>query len=70
ATQLALLTSFSAVPRTFCNATTGYLVEGLGWENFFLFCTALAIPGMLLLFKVAPWNVSDDAHTMQSPKAS
>lgn len=56
ATQLALLTSFSAVPRTFCNATTGYLVEGLGWENFFIFCTLIAIPGMLLLFKVAPWN--------------
>lgn len=56
ATQLALLSSFSAVPRTFCNATTGFLVEGLGWENFFIFCTIIAIPGMLLLFKVAPWN--------------
>ena len=60
ATQLALLTSFSAVPRTFCNAVTGYLVEGLGWENFFILCTVLAIPGMLLLFKVAPWNQRDD----------
>lgn len=60
ATQLALLTSFSAVPRTFCNAVTGYLVEGLGWENFFILCTVLAIPGMLLLFKVAPWNQHDD----------
>ena len=56
ATQFALLTSFSAVPRTFCNAATGFLVEGLGWENFFILCTLLAIPGMLLLFKVAPWN--------------
>lgn len=57
ATQLALLTSFSAIPRTFCNAITGYLVEGLGWENFFILCTLLAIPGMLLLVKVAPFNV-------------
>lgn len=56
ATQLALLTSFSAIPRTFCNAVTGYLVEGLGWENFFILCTVLAIPGMLLLFKVAPFS--------------
>ena len=62
ATQLALLTSFSAIPRTFCNATTGYLVEGLGWENFFLFCTVLAVPGMLLLFKVAPWSAPDEAR--------
>lgn len=60
ATQLALLSSFSAVPRTFCNAVTGYLVEGLGWENFFILCTVLAIPGMLLLFKVAPWNQRDE----------
>jgi PAT family beta-lactamase induction signal transducer AmpG len=28
----------------------------MGWENFFYLCTALAIPGMLLLLKVAPWN--------------
>lgn len=56
ATQFALLTSLSAVPRTFCNATTGYIVEFMGWENFFIFCTFLAIPGMLLLLKVAPFK--------------
>lgn len=56
ATQFALLTSLSAVPRTFCNATTGYIVEFMGWENFFWFCTLLAIPGMLLLLKVAPYS--------------
>lgn len=55
ATQFALLTSLSAVPRTFCNAATGYIVEYMGWENFFLFCTLLAVPGMLLLLKVAPF---------------
>lgn len=56
ATQFALLTSLSAVPRTFCNATTGYIVEFMGWENFFIFCTVLAVPGMLVLLKVAPFN--------------
>ena len=56
ATQFALFTSLAAVPRTFANAATGYLVESLGWRNFFLFCFVAAIPGMLLLFKVAPWN--------------
>ncbi len=56
ATQFALLTSLSAVPRTFCNATTGYLVEYFGWENFFYLCTVLAVPGMLLLLKVAPYR--------------
>jgi len=56
ATQLALFTSLSAVPRSIFNAMTGGMVESLGWEHFFYVCTLLAIPGMLLLFKVAPWN--------------
>ncbi|MDR1995417.1 AmpG family muropeptide MFS transporter [Azonexus sp.] len=56
ATQLALFTSLMAVPRTFINATAGWLIEALGWTSFFWLCFALAFPGMLLLFKVAPWN--------------
>jgi MFS transporter, PAT family, beta-lactamase induction signal transducer AmpG len=56
ATQFALFTSLAAVPRTFANAATGYMVEWMGWNTFFLVCFFLAIPGMLLLFKVAPWN--------------
>lgn len=56
ATQLALFTSLMAVPRTFINATAGWLVESMGWTSFFWMCFFLAIPGMLLLFKVAPWS--------------
>lgn len=56
ATQFALFTSLAAVPRTFANAATGYMVENLGWFKFFILCFILAIPGMLLLMKVAPWN--------------
>jgi len=56
ATQFALFTALTAVPRTVASSATGIIVEGMGWENFFYLCTALAIPGMLLLLKVAPWN--------------
>jgi len=56
ATQLALFTALTAVPRTVASSVTGIIVEGVGWENFFYLCTALAIPGMLLLLQVAPWN--------------
>ncbi|USD22603.1 AmpG family muropeptide MFS transporter [Microbulbifer sp. VAAC004] len=56
ATQLALFTALTSLPRTFANASTGYLVESMGWTNFFLLCAALAVPGMLLLFVVAPWR--------------
>ena len=56
ATQFALFTSLAAVPRTFANAATGYMVESVGWNSFFLICFFIAIPGMLLLVKVAPWH--------------
>ncbi len=56
ATQFALFTSLAAVPRTFINASAGWLVESLGWFDFFLLCFALAVPGMLLLARVAPWK--------------
>ena len=56
ATQFALFTSLAAVPRTVVNASAGWLVANLGWVSFFLLCAALAVPGMLLLLRVAPWN--------------
>ncbi|HVY08328.1 MAG TPA: AmpG family muropeptide MFS transporter [Burkholderiales bacterium] len=62
ATQFALFSSLAAVPRTFLNATTGWLVEMFGWFGFFVLCVALAIPGMLLLLKVAPWNGAEPAN--------
>jgi MFS transporter, PAT family, beta-lactamase induction signal transducer AmpG len=60
ATQFALFTSLAAVPRTFANAATGYLVESLGWKTFFLVCFFMAVPGMVLLIKVAPWHQQEN----------
>jgi PAT family beta-lactamase induction signal transducer AmpG len=59
ATQFALFTALTAVPRTLANAVTGIIVEQVGWTNFFLLCTAIAIPGMVLLVKVAPWGADE-----------
>ena len=59
ATQFALFTALISVPRVLASATTGLIVERTGWTNFFLICTLLAVPGMLLFFKVAPWNETD-----------
>jgi PAT family beta-lactamase induction signal transducer AmpG len=56
ATQFALFTSLAALPRTVVNASTGWMVEHTGWFAFFLICTALALPGMALLWRIAPWN--------------
>jgi PAT family beta-lactamase induction signal transducer AmpG len=79
ATQFALFTSLAATPRTLANAFTGFLVEGgnleignillihidpLGWERFFWLCFAATLPGIMLLYKVAPWN--GNSHTVSS----
>ncbi len=56
ATQYALLSSLMGIPRVLASAPTGYFAKNLGWENFFIFCTLVAAPGMFLLIKIAPWN--------------
>jgi len=58
ATQYALLTSLIGIPRAVASSVTGFMVKHIGWENFFIACALAAIPGMLLLFKFAPWNSS------------
>lgn len=49
ATQYALLSSLTGVPRVLASAPTGWLAEWLGWPGFFLLCTLIAIPGLALL---------------------
>ena len=59
ATQFALFTAFAAFPRSIANASTGFIVEDIGWVPFFLLCTVLAIPGMVALVWVAPWRATE-----------
>jgi PAT family beta-lactamase induction signal transducer AmpG len=68
ATQFALFSSLIAVPRTFANATTGFIVEAVGWTMFFVICTLLAVPGMLMLFKVAPWTDKEEFKELEELK--
>ena len=63
ATQFALFTALAALPRTFANASTGFIVEQVGWVHFFLLCAILALPGMLLLLRVAPWTQAREPVT-------
>lgn len=59
ATQYALLTSLMGVPRVILASTTGFLAESLGWFWFFGLCTIVALPGMILLAKFAPWQAPE-----------
>ena len=56
ATQYAMMTSLMAVPGTAAAAITGFLAEYLGWIGFYTICALIAIPGMLLLMRIAPWG--------------
>ena len=49
ATQYALLTSLMGVPRVIASAPTGYMAKNFGWTGFFVFCTLIALPGLLML---------------------
>jgi len=48
ATQYALLSSISAIPRTIFAAGTGWLAEQLGWPLFFSAGALAALPGIVL----------------------
>ncbi len=56
ATQLALFTSLSALPRATLNTQAGTLINWLGYYDYFWLCFFLAIPGMLCLIWIAPWR--------------
>jgi PAT family beta-lactamase induction signal transducer AmpG len=58
ATQYALLTSLMGVPRVVAAAPTGFLAKHMGWQAFFIACALIAIPGMMLLVRFAPWRAS------------
>ncbi|MBI4698320.1 MAG: AmpG family muropeptide MFS transporter [Nitrospirae bacterium] len=59
ATQYALLSSLMGIPRVLASAPTGYLAKNTGWESFFILCTLLAAPGMLILLKFARWDAKN-----------
>lgn len=63
ATQYALLSSLMGVPRVMASAPTGFLVKTFGWEFFFIGCTLIAVPGMILLLKFAPWGSETGGST-------
>lgn len=54
ATQYALLSAFAAIGRVWVGPFSGVLSESIGWPNFFLFSTVMAIPGILMLTRMKP----------------
>ena len=49
------------ITRVIIPAPTGYMADVMGWEMFFIVCTLMAIPGMLLLYPVFKFEKSSEA---------
>lgn len=49
ATQYALLSSLTAVGRTFLSSPCGFIADSVTWPVYFSISTLVALPGMLLL---------------------
>jgi len=59
ATQYALFTSLMLSGKSFIVAPMGSVANQVGWSNFFLLSILAAVPGMVLLTFLAPWNTKD-----------
>jgi PAT family beta-lactamase induction signal transducer AmpG len=55
-TQFALFSSLMAISRDVLSAPAGSWAKATGWPTFFLLSIVAAVPGLLLLPIVAPWN--------------
>ena len=49
ATQYAVLVSFATLARSLLTASAGIFAQALGWHEFFILSTFLAVPGLIFL---------------------
>lgn len=56
ATQYALLSSIYALSRTLLALPSGWLASRLGWSHYFVVTALAAVPSLLLMVRLVPWN--------------
>ncbi|CAK0739930.1 muropeptide:H(+) symporter [Gammaproteobacteria bacterium] len=52
ATQFALLSALAALGRVYVGPAAGFVVDAVGWGNFFVITSITALPGLILLVKL------------------
>ena len=52
ATQFALMTALMSLPRTLFSGSSGFLVEMMDWELYFIFCSLIAFPALIILIQL------------------
>jgi MFS transporter, PAT family, beta-lactamase induction signal transducer AmpG len=53
ATQYALFSSLYALPGKILEGTSGFVVDAIGYDAFFIYTASLSLPGLLLLYVLA-----------------
>ncbi len=70
ATQYALLSALAAIPRVFMSPVAGYVVDRLGWANFFLIAFFTCLPGLAVLLFLRDTIRAIDAREKASAAAA
>lgn len=65
ATQYALFSSLAAVGRTWLSASSGYTVDFVGWNSFFIISTLIAIPGIAITIYLYNRHSGEDNFSQQ-----
>jgi MFS transporter, PAT family, beta-lactamase induction signal transducer AmpG len=52
ATQFALLSAFASIGRVWVGPLAGVLAESIGWPHFFILSTLVALPALVLLYRL------------------
>jgi len=62
ATQYAVLSSLYALPGKLLMGTSGFMVDALGYGDFFLYTALLSIPGLLLLLWLSRRDIASTGN--------
>jgi MFS transporter, PAT family, beta-lactamase induction signal transducer AmpG len=66
ATQYALFSSLFGLPRLVAGPVSGFLVDAIGWADFFLVTLACGLPGMVLLARFVPLGVREPTFSVET----
>lgn len=65
ATQFALLSAFASVGRVWVGPLAGVLAESIGWPQFFIVSTVVALPALMML-----WTLRDSIRALEVDPAT
>jgi PAT family beta-lactamase induction signal transducer AmpG len=65
ATQFALFSSLFGLPRIVSGPVSGFMVDAIGWSQFFLFTIVCGIPGLFFLARFVPPGVREPEFTVE-----